>query len=485
AAPWAPLPSRAAEEGTPPALSPAEAYEARLRSGMAQVGGLLEPAASFAMSNKLKRTGIGVFRTILEFDPSNQRARRELGYEKKGEEWVLSESKKRKVDDLEDESSKKLVEFQEKLDKANLAVAGILAELGDLADRAGEKEKAQAHWKRAILLDDQNPVANRGMGHKLVNGKWLSQRAINHDEFWKVYKASLEKAQKMAVTPVSTDATTGIAEDAGIPVKRYATKNFRIESTLPDGDIRDTLVWLERARSFFIDLYGMEERHLDYEGNPLVYVIGTTDEQKNKFIDACKELDPAKKAFNKKFGGVEVNGKLKLAGYPNGETAQRECLHSGTHSFVRDTFGQHAAWLWEALANSVSAALKGADLKVCFSGEGSTGGIHLENIGLETAPQVLRDLVVAKKDTPIGEFVKLPSDGLTAQQIAKSWSIVMFLLETDRVQARDYFAAAGQGQAGANSKEDRVLAQYFEAFPKWEALDAAWREWALDVYRKR
>ena len=42
------------------------------------------------------------------------------------------------------------------------------------------------------------------------------------------------------------------------------------------------------------------------------------------------------------------------------------------------------------------------------------------------------------------------------------------------MMARDYFAAAGQGQGGDNSKDDRVLKQYFTDFQRWDDLDEVW-----------
>ena len=473
------------QDGGTVELSPPEAYEARLKTALPQIGAQFETPAVFAMGNKLKRTAKGVFETILEFDPENQKARRELGYDRKGTEWVLNEKKREKIDEYEDESGKKIGDFNERLGKAQVAASRILSELGDLAEKAEMGDKARVHWRKALFYDDQNEIANKRLENKLVDGKWFTQRALNHKDFIKVYRKTLDDAQKLGVAVVSADDSTGIAEAAGIPVRRYKTANFRLESNLSDAEIRETLVWLERGRSFFLNLFEIPERMLDYQSDPLVFVIVTTDEQKDKLIDACSLLPPEKKSFNKKFSAVKVTNKLDIRREPNGESAQRHCLHTGTHTMVVDTFGQHAPWLSEALANSVSAALRGADLSVCFSGEGSTGGIHLERLGLEEAPALLRQLVLAKKDTPIGEFVKLPSDGMNSQQIAKAWSVVMFLLERDRMQARGYFEAAGQGQGGDNSKEDRVLKQYFEDFPKWKDLDEAWREWAVDVYKEK
>lgn len=465
------------------APSPEEVYRTRLRETMPQVAAKFETAANYAMRNKLKRTGLNVYQMMLEFDPGNDRARRELGFDRKGDEWVANDSKQKKLDEVEDESVKKLGDFEKHLRDAQVAASRMLAALAEAAEQAGLEDRAREHLKKALFLDDQNAQANQKMGNRLVDGKWYTQRALNHREFRKVYASTLDKARKMGVAPVPADESTGIAEAAGINIRRYRTTNFRVESNLPDADIRETLVWLERARTFYLELFEVPERLLAYDRDPLVFVIVTTPEQKDKLIDACGEIPADRKAFNKRFTAVKVNNKLDIRMERNGESAQRHCIHTGTHTMVRDTFGGHAPWLSEALANAVSAALKGADLSVCFSGEGSTGGIHLERISLDQAPTLLRELILARKDTPIGEFVKLPSDAMTAQQIAKSWSIVMFLLERDRLQAREYYAAAGQGQGGERSKDDRVLKQYFEDLTSWETLDAIWREWALDVYK--
>jgi tetratricopeptide (TPR) repeat protein len=468
-----------------PELPPEELYPVRLKEAHVQAGARLEALGNFAFSSDLKETAVGYWKEALEFDPENRKSREGLGHEKKGDDWTPNEAKVEKVKEYEDSSrgEKKRGEMDKKQKDAYAAIGKLFADLGVLADRAGEKEAAVAHWKKALFYDDQNAVANERTGAKKIDNRWFSERSLAHKEFEKVYKATLAKAQKLPVNPSSCDDTSGIAEAAGIAIQRFRTKNFRIESNLPATEIKETLVWLERARLLYIDLFQVPEHLLNYESNPDVYVIVTTSEQKDRLVDATAAIPAAEKSFKKKFGRIAVTGRLEIGFAENGESAQRSCVHTATHGFTRDTLGNHAPWLFEALANAVSAAIKQADLVVCFSGTGSTGGIHLDRMGLEQAPGLLRDLIREKKDTPIGDFVKLPADALTAAQIAKAWSVVMFLLEKDRAQARDYFAEAGQG-GGEKSQEARVLAQFFPSFTTWKELDAVWREWAYDVYRK-
>ena len=471
--------------GGKPEVNPAEAYTTRKASAMVLVGGKLESPANFAWSNDLKSTALDTYRLVLKFHPENKKANETLGFELKEGAWVANETKQKKLEECEDgaKGEKKRGEFEKKLRDAQKESAKLLAELGNLANAAGDEDAARSHFKACIEFDDQNAIANEKLGHKLVDGKWYSGRALHHKEFQKVYRTSLSKAQTMAVQPVNCDESSGIAEAAGIPIKRYKTKNFRIESNLSDGEIKDTLMWLERARQFYMDLFDVPERFVDYSQDPCVFVLVSTKEQHERLIDACGMIEKDRKSFSKKFSSNAITNKLTLSLAQNGESAQRNCIHTATHSLVGDSFGRHSTWLHEALANSVSAAIKGADLTVCFSGQGSTGGIHLENISLEQAPPQLRDLIKAGKDVSIGSFVKLPADAMTAQMIAKSWSIVMFLMESDRAQAREYLLASGQGGDGEKSRDDKVLKQFFPDYDTWNALDAAWREWAVDVYK--
>jgi len=467
------------------APGPEARYETQRPIALGQIGAKFESVATFAMGNKLKRTGLDLYKAILEdYDPDNARARRELGWDRKGDEWVANERKQESLNELEDESEKKRAEYERKLKDANQAAGKLLAELGDLADQASKHEDSIRFWKKALFLDDQNATANQRMGNKLVDGKWLTDRAIRHRDFLKVYDAALKKAQALPVAVVGCDESTGLMEKAGItPVRKYKTKNFRIESNHPDVSIRETLITLERARQFFLDLYEVPERFVDYSLDPSVFVYGLKDEEKDKLIDACDGIPADMKSFKKRFAGDTVTDKLFLGRFPDAESAKANLVHAATHSFGRGSLGNHAPWLFEALANSVAAAVMKARLKVCFSGDGTVGGTHLENMDLEQAPALLRDLVLRKKDPHIHEFVKLPADAMKPADIAKAWSVVMYLLERDRTQAREYFLRAGQGGTGEMSKDEKVVKEYFEEFPTWKDLDEAWREWAVDVYK--
>src|SRR5688572_24875538 len=89
-------------------LTPEARYDAQRVPMLVQVGGKLESAATFAMGNKMKRTGLDLYKVIIEdYDANNARARRELGWDKKGEEWVANEKKQESLQEVEDESEKK------------------------------------------------------------------------------------------------------------------------------------------------------------------------------------------------------------------------------------------------------------------------------------------------------------------------------------------------------------------------------------------
>lgn len=479
------LPPHGARAGDSDAdLSPEQKLEAARAAAHAEVAKQLEMVGSYGMGNKLKLSALELFRTVLIYDPGNMRARRELGFDKKGDEWVANDYKQKKLVDIRDDSESKRGEYDKRLAEANKAVAAALGSLGTTADKLGFSEEAFKAWNAALEFDDQQSDANRGVGNKLVDGTWYTARALAHREFRKAYDAALAKARALEIPVVAGNAETGYGRPCGVQLNMWETANFRMESNLGDADIRETLVWLERARVFLLDLYQIPERMLDYSNRKATSVVVTKKADYETIVDKAATIPDDKRNFYKKFGGCPLDEKANLSVAENGETAQRETIHTQTHTMCRDVFGNHSPWLFEALANSVSTALKQATLKVCFTGDGSTGGIHLERLDLDQAPGVLLKWVKEKKDTPLEGLVKLPSDGMNAWEIAKAWSVLMFLVEQDRTQTREYLAGAGQGNGGDRSKDARVLGNYFEKYKTWDALDADWRVWALDVYRR-
>jgi tetratricopeptide (TPR) repeat protein len=475
-------PAMALDGTTPAEESPEVRWATAKQTAHGQIATKLEAVAAFAMGNKLKLTGIELFRVVLEFDTNNQRARRELAFDKKNDAWVENEYKQKKLAEVEDESEAKRGDYNKRAKEAEKAVGGILGALGKTADTLGFSEEAFTAWNRALEFDDQNADANRGVGNKLVEGTWYTERALAHREFKKTYEASLTKARALEVPVVAADAATSVGLPCGVALRVWETANFRMESNLGDGDIRETLVWLERARVFFLSLYEIPERLLDYSNGKSTSVVVTKKSDYEAIVEKSPLVPDDKRNFYKKFGGCPLEGKANLSVAENGDMAQRETIHTQVHTMGRDAFGNHAPWLFDALANSVSTALKQATLKVCFTGDGTTGGIHLENLPIDQAPSALLKWVKEKKDTPLEGLVKLPSDGLSAYEIAKAWSVLMFLLQKDRLQCREWLAGAGQGND--RSKDARILSSYFEAYKTWDDLDKEWREWALDVYRR-
>ena len=487
-------PGAAAQDPAPPApgaaapapvpLTPAEAYEAKRKESYAKIAVAFEYPAVFAGQNKMKRTSLSIWQVVLEFDPGSFKARDVLGFEKRAGEWVVDDAKLKKIAAFEDAGDEKRADFEKKLRVAQGTAARLLSELGLLADAAGDDAKAKEHWKRALEWDDQDSVANENLGNKLVDGKWYSKRGLSHREFDKGYRELLAKVQAMKVDVAQTEESSQFPEKAGLKLKRYRTKHFRFESDLPEVEIKEVLVWLERSRAFFLELFHVPESKLDFSANPYVLISVRKKEDHHKLLDACPEIPEEKKSFNKKFTSNMLS-QGAIATYADGAMAEREALHSAAHFFVARTWGRPGPWLLEALANGVSAAVRNADLKVCFSGSGSFAGVKLEHMKLEQAPGALRQLVLSKRDTPMEEFVPLPADGMTPQHIAKAWSVVMFLLEKDPRLAIDYFqSASAPSQNDQRSREAQYLGAFYEDLQTWKDLDAQWREWAVDVYRK-
>jgi hypothetical protein len=480
--------ARPAEGGAPaaPDVPPEVQYKEKLRAGMVIAGQKFEAAGSFAYSNRLKRSGREAFKKALEFDPDNARARRELGFDKKGAEWVAVPAKVEKLAELRDESESKRGEYEKRLAEAAKAAAQALVTVGTVAKDFGMEAEANEMWKRVLDLDYQEPTANRAVGNTFKDGKWMTAQKLAHLEYRQTYDKALSAARTLEVPVRAAEKPTGFGTAAGIDLKCLRSDNFQVESNYPEQDIREILTWSERARRFYCDLFEVPDRLVDYKGDPAIVVIVKNDAELHRLIDACNAIEADKKNFYKgRFGSIAVNQKLTLSRYGDADSAKVHVVHGRVHSLSQDSLGDFQPWLRDALASSVAAALRDADLSVCFAEQGSTGGIEMAHLALKEAPELLVTKIRGKTDTPLGGIVKLPSTGLTPADLAKSWSVLMFLLERDRLQCREWLAAASGGNLGENSKDARVLARYFKEFTSWEALDAAWRSWAVDVYRTK
>ena len=76
------------------------------------------------------------------------------------------------------------------------------------------------------------------------------------------------------------------------------------------------------------------------------------------------------------------------------------------------------------------------------------------------------------------------AEAVTGDPLLKAWSVAMFLIETNPDDARRFFHDAGEEKGRKKGGTERILSRYFREFKTWKDLDAAWRAWALDVYRK-
>ncbi len=469
--------------------TPEQAYQDRLAKSAAAIASKFEAAGSFALGSKLRLTALDAFKAALDFDPDARRARAELGWARKGDEWVKDEKKLKALENYGDLEEKQRPQYDRKFKDAQVEAAKTLAELGALAEAAGKSDRAEEHYRRALEMDDQNRAANEKLGNVLVEGKWRTRRAIQHQEFLKAFNAALAKARKVETAVVEATVTTGYCEKANISVKRFRSPNFLIESDLPAADIKEALLSLERARVFFCDFYQIPERLVDFSANPSPEIVVTDKRKFEAVIDSCGEFTEGERSFKKKFSGIDLGGgRVAMLIADDGATAEREVVHQKAHLMVGVTLGSHAPWLREAVCNTIASSLKDTDLKVCFSGQGSTAGIHLERIAPSGAPRLLWKIASdrepkRRKLIELDGLIPLPSDGMTALQIAKAWSVVMFLLEKDRAQTREWVARAGTGPEGEASKDATVLAQVFTDYKTWAALDADWTAWALDVYR--
>jgi hypothetical protein len=129
-----------------------------------------------------------LLREALERLPNCQHAMWHTGYVREGSQWVkYDEVAKRSVQDAD------LAEYRKLRDESSATIEGQVA-LARWCDARGLKKQMRAHATAALELDLDNAVARRLLGHRYVNGSWVSPNDIEQaEEQWKRNAADLQK----------------------------------------------------------------------------------------------------------------------------------------------------------------------------------------------------------------------------------------------------------------------------------------------------
>ena len=475
----APTPTGTAAGGAPAVPGPPPPSAPTAADAVA----LLEGVASIGWDFGLRTSAAEVYGTILRIDPDHkvaaERVKTDDGDSPMGE-------KERKA-------------FDERLDRASAEAARILSGLGTAMAAVRDSAGAKEQWNLALLVHGQDPVANERLRSLRTPLGWASRRCVAHLEF----EQERIRGFLYPRTPGIRDSarSTGLPAAAGIAVLRMESDHFLVEADLPARQVSEILEALEAVHGSLRDLFRLSDRPAGDETGRREYVLLSARDYYERVVDASDTGTADEKAAAKRAPSWRCSPDRLLAFVPDVRAALPSLVHGAAHDRLKASFGSLDPWLDVALANLASCPVLGSEFSLCPGDSPRAASKVIDKLLPENAPTLLRSLVLRRRDLPMETLVGLPADRLDAAGLAKAWSVVLFLLETDGNAAKEFLleaglgsekrkatekilAAKGLGKSRNPSELERALSRRFQDFKTWKDLDAAWRAWALDVYRR-
>lgn len=108
----------------------------------------------------------------LELDPNCEAARWGLGQVRQGDEWIDAEARAARLSDDD-----RLEAYRHRRDQAADTIEGQF-ELATWCRERKLDDQARAHLNRVLQLDSNHAAARQALGHRRVDGRWVSPEAV-------------------------------------------------------------------------------------------------------------------------------------------------------------------------------------------------------------------------------------------------------------------------------------------------------------------
>jgi hypothetical protein len=299
---------------------------------------------------------------------------------------------------------------------------------------------------------------------------------------------------------VVKETDTTVHEDLfATKLNKVQTLHFRIESLAPVEELQAHCVAAETAYAYYLADFGRDPGEDVFEGRRQTFVIMTTEDQWNKFVDRYGDRD---KEFTRKLGGFGVNGGM-LEGIRGGQApvdkggGQVETSANTSPEGRRDTIVHRVthtlneavwrvgdkAWIDEGLAYYYTAkvldststhcvSIKHGDYANQFKDE---GGMKKWEVSDNWKPLV-KVTVQKKNDVALRLILNQKIHELQFDASVKAWSVCSYLME----KSRDNFMTFLGTLKDPKSKQDIALQNVFEK--GIEEIEKEWQAWVLRTY---
>jgi tetratricopeptide (TPR) repeat protein len=454
---------------------PFELYAEKEAAFLRVIAAKLAELGGEARKLKLFHFARETYEDALKYDTHNKEARKWLGYVRRGGKYFHEDPKKmpegiqKGQNELQSTIDKKIEDWKEMKRKTGLFVGRKYAALGTWCAGKNLPDQARKAWEKAIKFDKENSAARKGLGHKKVQGEWLTPKQI---------KAREEAKEGKFVN----DSHSRFEDSLGIKLRKIESAHFRIESVVAPDRMKDFIKKVETAYAYFVRDVGEPELRDIWGRRANLLVLGTL-QQWHKYVDVHGSSSKRQKEFTKKLQGSTATASLFGVVHEGSEQSSHEgtvdhLVHKVGHFCAYHYWNVNHAWLLEGFAYYYTVKVLNSSRTHCVAlgGYGQSPGGAKKWGDSDSWKELVKAEVVAGNDPDLRTFFKTPISNLQYGASVKAWSMISWLFDKHREKFMEWLSAVGKGGREQPKAMEEIFGWTFEE------CDAKWRQYVREHY---
>ncbi len=455
---------------------PSEMYAEKEVAFLRAIAAKYVESAGTLKKEKLNQYARMLYEEALLYQENDRKARKALGYVRKGREWFLDPVEAKKLpnsnsrpqgisEQLFKEQAQK--RFEEVRDKAGVFAAKRYASLGKWCAKEGLHDQAKKAWEKSVVRDPENAVARKGLGYEKVDGEWLTE---------KQQRAREEAKEGKLVNDSPSRYETGL----GIKLNKMESAHFRIETVYPVEVLKAFVKNCETTYAYFLRDVG-EAEIKEVWGRRAFFLVLEGNEQWNRYVDNFSGGSERQKEFTKQCGGSNSDANITGAMHReegNTESAIDGLVHTTTHFLVHHYWNIQQAWLKEGFAYYYTVKVLESTHTHCVAlGNYNSPGGGLKDWGQsENWKDLVKKEVLEAGDPDLRMIYGIKIKDLQYNQSVKAWSVISWLFDKHREKFLQWLEAVGHG----GKEQEEAFKEIFGW--SFEEVDLEWRAYVRENY---
>ncbi|MCR9247344.1 MAG: hypothetical protein NXI31_20120 [bacterium] len=410
------------------AQDPTAASKGEAELNAESIAKLHELADAYA-KDKQHATALAMRREILlHYDEEDEKARQKCGFSRVGNRWQPDPN--RLVIDKDLTGTKKIQrKLNKERDRFRKTQLRGHRNVAKLWTKAGDNEKAAAHWRRVLALSPGDKTAAKALALAQFQGfrgsavelarlrrAWAIRGAV---EWMHRHEFPVEKIE---------GRKQPLLEKAEIEHEGFRSENFEIWGTLGD-QLPQIAAHCERALFLCRTVFGVSQGQPFEPRGYRSMVLVRSDKDYAKVLDQCADqFDPGRLHFLKTQVDLSF---LNSDGEPirfiktNGTTA--EAFDQSVRGAVQDAVGIKTDGLWEGVGHAGCGMLFGRTITFLLEQQDArtvaSWARQLLVPEMEAWMKIAEQSAWAKSDTRTSELVLISAARFSTEQRVKAWAI--------------------------------------------------------------